>query len=247
DQFWDLEFAFNVDLDQFLCVPSEKAGNPAGPEVCDGLDNNVDGVIPADETDDDGDGYVECAPWSGSDPSILGGNDCDDADSNTYPTAPEICDGKDNDCDTIVPGDEKDGDSDGYVTCTPWSGTIPSIAGGDDCDDADATSSPGLTESIADGNCSDGADNDCDGLAPDADPECSGCTTDADGDTYIDEACGGDDCDDGDANVNPGTPEDDYSGNCTDSIDNDCDGNTDGADPDCTSGGGGCFISTTIF
>ena len=30
-------------------------------ELCDGEDNNCDGVVPADEEDDDGDGYGECA------------------------------------------------------------------------------------------------------------------------------------------------------------------------------------------
>jgi len=62
-------------------------------------------------TDDDEDGYSveggECGPV-----------DCDDNDPNTYPGAPEVCDGKDNDCDgdidegcpsvggTIIPTDK---------------------------------------------------------------------------------------------------------------------------------------------
>jgi hypothetical protein len=43
--------------------------------------------------------------------------------------------------------------------------------------------------------------------------------TDADGDGYVSEADGGNDCDDTDAAVHPGAIED-----CTDDIDNDCDG-----------------------
>ena len=39
--------------------------------------------------------------------------------------------------------------------------------------------------------------------------------------------------DDGDAAVNPGVFESTAEGNCADGIDNDCDGNTDAADPDC--------------
>ena len=46
------------------------------------------------------------------------------------------------------------------------------------------------------------------------------CETDADGDGYIAaEACGGSDCNDNDASIKPGIPE-----NCDDTIDQDCDG-----------------------
>ena len=51
---------------------------------------------------------------------------------------------------------------------------------------------------------------------------------DADEDGYSDEACGGTDCDDSDPLINPGAVEE-----CSDLADNDCDGLTDGADPDC--------------
>jgi len=58
---------------------------------------------------------------------------------------------------------------------------------------------------------------------------------DMDGDGYFDEDCGGDDCDDGDPNVNPGVEESAAAANCADSIDNDCDGVVD-TDPECTGG-----------
>lgn len=52
---------------------------------------------------------------------------------------------------------------------------------------------------------------------------------DGDGDGYNDAACGGNDCNDSNSAVNPGAAE-----NCSDNIDNDCDGFTDEADSDCT-------------
>ena len=51
---------------------------------------------------------------------------------------------------------------------------------------------------------------------------------DLDGDGYADEACGGDDCDDSDAAVNPEAEE-----ICDNTLDDDCDGLVDGDDPDC--------------
>jgi hypothetical protein len=57
---------------------------------------------------------------------------------------------------------------------------------------------------------------------------------DVDRDTYISPACGGDDCNDGEAKVNPGETEGPPgSPSCSDNLDNDCDGNPDLQDSDC--------------
>ncbi len=62
-----------------------------------------------------------------------------------------------------------------------------------------------------------------------------GACPDGDLDGYLDAACGGTDCADGDPAVNPAAVED-----CADGLDNDCDGLTDGADlTDCGQADGG--------
>ena len=53
---------------------------PGAPQLCDGLNNECDDpgwpVVPANEIDDDTDGYSEC------------GGDCDDADPQRSPGLP---------------------------------------------------------------------------------------------------------------------------------------------------------------
>ncbi len=96
-------------------------------------------------------------------------------------------------------------------------------------------------------NCSDGADNDCDGNTDCADDDCETDTacmtcTDADGDGYCaEESFGGEmDCDDTDPGVNPGAGE--IAG---DGIDNDCDGEIDESDGD-NDNWDPCFIDTLM-
>ena len=79
------------------------------PELCDGQFNDCDGQdsqtqgIPELESDDDGDGYVECedtqSSWVTDEPTGYG--DCDDSDANLFPLDSDsdghtLCD---NDCD----------------------------------------------------------------------------------------------------------------------------------------------------
>ena len=199
-------------------------------ELCDGLDNDCDGVLSIEETDGDGDGVVECAVdprgWDG-----LGSpahNDCDDTDVTVHPAATELCDGQDNDCDGRVPSDEADDDGDGYVACTLDSGGWDdgAVSGGDDCDDTDRTVYEGAHE-----RC-DGQDNDCDGSVPAAEE-------DDDDDGYVecdldvggwdgDGSKAGGDCSDEDPTTHRGATEDD----CTDPHDYNCDGSVQYADAD---------------
>ncbi|MCK6523483.1 putative metal-binding motif-containing protein [Myxococcota bacterium] len=162
------------------CDDNNAAVSPGAAELCDGLDNNCDGdtdegVLLTFYVDGDKDGYgveegaVEsCEPPPGT--STVAG-DCDDALPETFPGAPERCDGLDNSCDGAI--DEGldltfylDGDGDGYgagdtlLACEAPSGAV---AAGGDCDDADPTLSP----ADADGDGTSSCDGDCDDANPD--------------------------------------------------------------------------------
>jgi regulation of enolase protein 1 (concanavalin A-like superfamily) len=233
------------------CNDNIPAINPGATEVCDGLDNDCDGLT--DEgltfityyTDADGDGYGTGVGQSlcvnpGPGFATLGG-DCNDNDDEINPGATEICDGIDNDCDTQI--DEgltfntyyTDADGDGYGTGVGQSLCVNPGQGfatlGGDCNDNNDEINPGATEIC------DGIDNDCDTQTDE------GLTfityyTDSDSDGYgtgvgqsLCENPGqgfatlGGDCNDNDDEINPDATE------ICDGIDNDCDGLVDFNDP----------------
>ena len=151
---------------------------------------------------------LDCWDYDGdhSPDEACGGGDCDDTDPLRFGESPELCDGSDNDCDEFVPEDEVDGDGDSWMIC----------AG--DCDDTDSGVNPGATEGpYGDPTCSDGLDNDCNGLIDAEEQECT--CWDGDEDGFYDDSCGGDDCDDTNPEAHP-----DASEICDNGIDDDCDG-----------------------
>jgi len=105
------------------CDDDDKLVRPTGVEICNGKDDNCDGVIDPPNTmggtpyykDQDGDGYgsgteyqVRCAP--GDLYTSPRNDDCSDSDPLRYPTATEHCNAKDDDCDGTI-------DDQGAVGC----------------------------------------------------------------------------------------------------------------------------------
>jgi hypothetical protein len=134
-----------IDLD---CNDTDTTAKPGAAELCDGILNDCNGAMMPEESDDDGDTYVECSidggGWDGN-PAITGGDDCNDVAFAINPGEIEVVgDGIDQDCDG---GDTcyQDLDDDGY-------GTAVLVNDDDlDCDNASVPS----TSSVS-GDCNDG-------------------------------------------------------------------------------------------
>lgn len=135
-------------------------------------------------------------------------------------------------CKTSAPTACNDNDNDGYGN--PYDSSCANT--GTDCNDKNAAINPGAAE-----NCTDGIDNNCNGLVDTQDPNAINCPincTDNDGDSYSPDGgtCGQIDCNDSNASVNPGAFE-----TCDDGVDNDCNGQTDCNDSSC-SGDQACLL-----
>ncbi len=165
------------------CDDTDATIHPGATEDCDAVDRDCDGDPSLGATDagtfyadTDTDGYGDAsAPVDACvQPANTAANDqdCDDGDTAIHPAASEVCDGVDNDCDSLTdqnldsgPMWFKDGDGDGHtdftvapqLACTQPNDTLGSTAPNDDCNDNDASVHP-----LADELCDD-VDHDCDG------------------------------------------------------------------------------------
>jgi fibro-slime domain-containing protein len=207
----------------------------------DGVDTDCNGTVSnPDELDNDGDGWIVglfvIDDWLATQVP-LGGSDCNDGEASVNPGAlDELLDGADTDCNPATTNpDETDADNDGYIpgiVPVTWLGPLPIPDGGSDCNDNEASVNPGADDGL--GSTVDGVDTDCNGTVSNPDE------LDNDGDGWIvglfviDDWLktqipdGGEDCDDGNPDVNPGM--DEIGGN---GIDDDCDGTEDsGLDED---------------
>ncbi len=142
-----------------------------GIEVCDNLDNNCDGNI--DEgLSVDNDNDLHFAIGSCAQPA----DDCNDGNAAANPSATEVCDGVDNDCDNST--DEvgaggctvyyRDNDNDGFgagnsqCLCQP-NGTFK-VTNNTDCYDSNALAYPGQTTPFTIDRGDGSFDYNCDGV-----------------------------------------------------------------------------------
>lgn len=250
------ECAYGAEMCKFSETGSwTEVLSPIGPsdEICDGLDNDCDGIIDNDCSDSttsssgsssssssnggsvkkfyydaDGDRYGvadDYKTYSFGRYRALDAGDCNDNNVNANPGATEMCDGIDNNCD----GDIDEGNVCGVDVDSDGDGYASFLFGGLDCNDNNANVNPGAAEIC------DGIDNNCDGRVDE------GVTTtyyfDADDDGYGDvdattEACSVPvgyveddmDCSDNNGDVNP-----DVAEQCN-LIDDDCNGVVDDGD-----------------
>jgi hypothetical protein len=114
------------------CDDGNKLTNPTAVEICDSQDNNCNKLIDEGEPtgctkwyiDVDGDGWApkggasscKCAPEKPFTAQSVG--DCNDNNAKINPSENEVCDGKDNNCNSQVDEGFADTDSDGTKDCT---------------------------------------------------------------------------------------------------------------------------------
>jgi len=172
------------------CDDTEPLAFPGNPEVCDDVDNDCNSEVDDGmglETlfaDNDADGFGNAADSIEScmSPSgyVTDDTDCDDTNADAYPGGVEVCDGADNDCNSLTDDDDPgldrstatewfiDADLDGFghltnsaARCIQPSGAV---ADNTDCADGNPDVNPAATEVC------NGFDDNCDGNADDDDP-----------------------------------------------------------------------------
>ncbi|MBL8914839.1 MAG: putative metal-binding motif-containing protein [Archangium sp.] len=242
------------------CNDNNSMVRPNAAELCNGVDDNCDmaidnGVMTQNyyvDSDSDGFGAAGSVPQSSCSAiagRVTNNSDCNDMNSAIRPTATEICNMVDDDCDmqtdegltflTYYP--DVDGDGYGAAGGTPQSScsAVPGkVTNNSDCNDANINVRPGATEICngIDDNCVGGIDN---GLPTqnyytDADTDGFGATT-----SGAVVSCGpvsgrvanNTDCNDGNSAIKPTASE------LCNNVDDNCNGSTDEGNP---GGGGAC-------
>ncbi len=233
------------------CNDQNKAIHPGADEICDGLDNDCDGITDPNGSegcqnwflDKDGDGYGTsaaapiCACGDVPGRALLGG-DCNDANAAIHPGVVETCNGVDDNCDgsidplgsanCIVYFTDMDQDGygigSGYCMCSAVSSISATVGG--DCNDANPAIHPNATEVC------NGVDDNCNGQTDEG--ASAAYYADGDGDGYGTgspviacappagfPATSNGDCNDGNAAIHPGATE------VCNGVDDNCNGQID--------------------
>lgn len=211
------------------CNDNDALISPNATEICNGLDDNCNGLIDDEDStlvgnniwyedadqDSFGNPMVSTMACNAPDGYIANNADCDDTNPNINPNATEVCDNVDNNCNgnideglaltTYYPDLDTDGFGDDASSVMSCFQPLDYISIGGDCNDQDPNINPDATEIP-----NNGIDEDCNGQDAIVDLDNDGFNSD-------------EDCNDNDPNINPEAPE------ICDGIDNNCDGSIDEA------------------
>jgi hypothetical protein len=244
------------------CNDTSASIKPGAPELCNGVDDNCDtqvdnGVATQSYyVDNDGDGFgaassvpvADCAPVAGR---VTNNADCNDLNAAIKPSATELCNDLDDDCDLLTDEGltflsyypDLDGDGSGaagasvHLSCRAVAGKVTNNA---DCNDSNLAVRPGAAEVCngIDDNCAGGIDEGLSTLTyyVDADTDgfgASGTTGVASCSAVAGRVANNTDCNDGNSAVTPTAPE------ACNGVDDNCAGGIDEGNP-----GGGAACST---
>ena len=166
------------------------SGQEAELEICDGVDNDCDGIVDDDcdqdgvpsnedncpevynpeQTDTDGDGKGDACDEDDDNDGTPDEEDCEPQDNSVCPGCLEVCDGKDNDCDgSIDEGLCDDGNPCTTDACT-LTGECEFLPNTNPCDDGDVCS---VGDACSEGVCQSGTAEACDDNEPCTIDSCS--------------------------------------------------------------------------
>jgi hypothetical protein len=163
------------------CLESDLDGDGI-PDIQD----NCPGKHNATQIDTDLDNFGDACDADDDNDKTADEDDCAPLDETIHPGAEELCNGQDDNCNSLVDEGFKDTDADGWKDCIDEDDDDDGTVDGEDCEPTQATVHPGAEEVC------DGLDNNCDGSTdegfPDSDedgiPDCA--DVDSDGDGVID-------------------------------------------------------------